>query len=140
MENYLSAGPLIIDQLKSEIPELANAIFSAADLEGVTEARQHAPALHVLYFGDRVIECRGSACTVEQLWYVVVVARNVKTQRSSEDARMEAGFIIKKVMKSLLGWRPSNEHDSLKRINGVSPAFGAGFAYIPLLFTTKLTA
>lgn len=140
MENYLSAGPLIIDKLKAEIPDLANFIFNTADLEGVSGAKQHAPALHVLYFGDRVLESRGPACTVEQLWYVVVVTRNVKTQITAEDARMEAGVLAKKVMLALLGWEPTNEHGAMKRTNGVSPAFGAGFAYVPLLFTTKLTA
>ena len=143
MENYLSAEPAIIARLKAMIPELVGA-FSASDLEGVAEAKQTTPAVHVLYYGDRVVEGNGRSSTgeiqcVDQVWYVVLAVRNARTQLTNEAARADAGPLALKVLKALQGWQPSPEHGPLKRVNGAGPGFKAGFAYLPFCFATRIT-
>ena len=144
MDNYLSAEQPIVDRIKELIPELGNSVFSAADLDGVSEAKQVHPAVHVLYYGDRVAEGMGRSSNgevqcVDQDWYVVLVIKNARTQITGEAARTDAGPLVIKLLKSLQGWAPSIEHSPLKRINGAKPGFKGGFAYLPFCFTTRIT-
>jgi hypothetical protein len=144
VDNYLSAEPLIIARLKAVVTELGGNVFSAADLDGVNANSQITPAAHVLYYGDRVAQGNGRSSTGEcqctdQVWYVVLAVRNAASQETGEDARLEAGILLKKIMKALQGWQPSPEHGYLIRGNGPAPGFKAGFAYFPILFTTRVT-
>jgi hypothetical protein len=143
MDDYLSAEPAIIARLKDQVPEMRGH-FSASDLEGVVEAQQVTPAVHVLYYGDRVVSGSGTSSTgemqcVDQLWYVVLAVRNARTPNTNEAVRADAGPLVSKVLKALQGWKPSALHGPLKRINGADPGFKAGFAYFPYLFQTRLT-
>lgn len=143
MENYLSAEELIVNRLKSELPELNGKVFSAADMEGVAESTQVTPAAHVLYFGDRVVDGNGRSSTgevqcVDQVWYVVLAVRNARTQLTGQAARADAGLLIKKLLKALQGWQPTVEHGPMKRVNGAAPGFKAGFGYLPFCFTTRI--
>lgn len=144
MDNLLSAEALITARLISQVPELLDSVFSAADLEGVTSAGQKTPAAHVFYFGDRIVEgpggrsSQGDMQCVDQVWYVVLAVRNVKTQATGVDARLEAGVLMKKVLKALQGFQLSPEHSPLKRVAGAPPGFKAGFLYLPLCFITRI--
>ena len=144
MDNYLSAESLIVDRLKALVPEFGPNVFSAADMEGVSEASQNTPAAHVLYYGDRVVEGQGRSSTgevqcVDQVWYVVLAVRNVRDQITGQATRAEAGPLLKKTLKALQGWAPSVEHGPMKRSNGAAPGFKAGYIYIPLCFSTRIT-
>lgn len=143
MDNYLSAEQLIVTRLKERVPELVGA-FSAADLDSVQEAKQTHPAAHVLYYGDRIVEGSGRSSigdcqTVDQVWYVILVVKNARTQLTNEAARADAGPLILKILKALQGWQPSPEHSPMKRVNGAAPGFKSGFAYLPFCFTTRIT-
>lgn len=144
MDDYLSAEELIKTRVKTQVVELATNTFSAADMAGVSEAEQFTPAAHVLYYGDRVAEGQGRSSNgecqcVDQVWYVILVFRNVRDTVTGQAVRAEAGPVIKKVLKALQGWQLTNEHGPLKRVNGPAPGHRAGFLYIPLCFTTRVT-
>lgn len=144
MDNYLGAESPIIERLKAMVPELGTYVFSTADMDGVTEASQFTPAAHVLYYGDRLVDGQGRSSTgevqcVDQVWYVVLVVRNVKDQTTGQAARIEAGPLLLKVLKALQGWAPTKEHGPMKRTNGASPGFKAGYIYLPICFTTRVT-
>lgn len=144
MDNYLAAESLIISRIKQMMPELGSNVFSASDLDGVSEAKQIHPAVHVLYYGDRVAEGTGRSSTgevqcVDQDWYVVLVVKNARTQITGEAVRVDAGQLIVKLLKALQGWQPSPEHNPMKRINGAKPGFKSGFGYLPFCFTTRIT-
>lgn len=143
MDNYLSAEPLILARLREKVPELVG-VFSAADLDGVLESKQCHPAAHVLFDGDRVLEGHGRSSDgvcqlVDQSWYVVLVAKNARTQLTGEAARHDIGPLIMKVLRALQGWSPSPAHGPLRRVSGARPGFKGGFVYFPLCFLTKVS-
>lgn len=147
MDNLLAAEQPIIQRIQQLMPELAG-VFAAADLDGVAESKQITPAVHVLYFGDVPVEGsgrsnNGEVQTLDQLWYAVLVVKNVRQQglRGGEESavRSAAGPLAYKLSKALQGFAPTLEHTPLRRVKGVAPGFKAGYAYIPLLFSTRIT-
>jgi hypothetical protein len=147
LDNYLVAEELIIRRLKFELgPDIY--VFSAADLATVKESMQFLPAVHVFYGGDIVSNVgeptpgrswRRDSQIADQQWYVAVVTKSARDNRQVTAGRVEAGVICMKVIGALQGFSLSSAHEPLKRVNGQSPFFKAGFAVIPLLFTTRMT-
>lgn len=144
MDNYLCTESAIIDRVKGQVPSLKG-VFSASDLDGVTEAQQITPAAHVLYLGDKVIETSngrsalGDRQEVDQVWAVVLAVRNARTQITGEAARADAGPLIVAILKALQGWKPETGFTPLKRTNAPGPGFKSGFGYFPLYFTTRVS-
>lgn len=144
MDNYLSAEQPIIDRITALVPGLVG-VYHAADLDGVADKKQFAPAVHVLYKGDRVVEGQGGRSTtgerqcVDQFWYVVLAVRNSRQAATGEPVRLDAGPLLTLILRALQGWAPTVEHSPLKRTSGVDAGFSAGYLYIPLLFTTRIT-
>lgn len=143
MDNYLSAEQPIIDRVAAMVTGLKG-VYSAADLDGVVEKEQFTPAVHVLFKGDRIVDGQGRSSNgekqlVDQLWYAVVAVRNVRANDIGKDARADAGAIVIQVLHALQGFKPTVEHDPMKRIQGVDPGYSKGFLYIPILFSTRVT-
>lgn len=144
MINYLSAEQPIKDKLKAAIPELA-AVYGAAELDDIPETQRQFPAVHVLYFDDKVITAGtgrstdGKCVVVDQSWYIILAVRNVKDQITGEAARKDAGPLAMKVLKAMQGFQPTIEHGPLMRTSGVRAGYKAGYLYLPFLFTTRVT-
>lgn len=142
MTNYLSAEAFIIARLREKAPEAVKAVLSAADLAGVAESKQVTPALHVLFHGyrpTRAVEgSRGAIQETEQTWVVVTAVRNLRTPKTGEHAREEAGPILSAVLAALQGWQPSPKHTPLELAGGPRAGFTGGYGYFPLAFTTRV--
>lgn len=141
--DFLAVGAEIQARLRAEFSGTAADtvhVLSAADLAGVTEERQLTPALHVVLQGYRPLEDRrdGRAARIEQTWLVVAVTRNVRSVRSGEDARHEAGRLALRAMTRLMGWRPPSAASPLSLAAAPGPRFVAGALYLPLALTTDL--
>lgn len=141
LTNYLAAEDLIVAQLQALVPEF-KAVLSAADLADVAEAAQVTPAAYVLYDGDEITTTAGDgmAQRVLQRWLVVVTDKNMRDTKTTKTARQQAGALVTKTLQALMGWQPSAEHGPLTRVAGFPPGFAAGYAYIPLVFTTEVIA
>lgn len=144
MDNYLAAEQLIIDRLKaafSALPALAGVhVLSAADLDGVEEARQLTPAVHVIYDGDDLGDSAGDGVDhiVRQRYLTVVVTRNVRGIKTGKAAREDAGVIVLATLGALGGWQPSSEHGEVVRIPGPRPTYRTGHQYIPIAWHTAV--
>jgi hypothetical protein len=144
--NYLAPERAIIDQLKEAVPLVNGNVFRAADVAMVKETSQVTPALHVVYAGDVVLPApagrttKGDAMTVDQQYYVIVVTKSAHETRTVAGARDWAGEITLSVLDALLGYEfMPGVFGPLKRVPGAAPTYTAGFAYVPFLFTTRLT-
>ncbi|MCL7422521.1 MAG: hypothetical protein M8364_16645 [Methylobacter sp.] len=145
MDNYLAAEDLIKQRLIATVPAIpARNVLSAADLDGVKEAGQATPALHVIYFDDDVPTKDGSSAgsgrdqITRQLWLVTLVVRNVR-DKAGAGIRNDAGLVIGSVLSSLQGWQPSAEHGPLQRRKSpYRPTYRNGFAYFTFLFSTQI--
>ena len=140
MENFLGAEALLIARLKVKVTGVRE-VLAAADLAGVAEAKQVTPALHVLFGGYRPTKASvdGRVQQTEQRWQVVVAVKNLRTPKTGEHAREEAGPLLLAVLEVLQGWRPSDEYTPFTLAAGAAPGFSRGYGYYPLAFTTLVT-
>jgi hypothetical protein len=136
--HYLALGDLIearLAALRPRWPQLA--ILPARDLAGVRESEQRLPAVHVLYAGDQLdaAQARGAIQTTDQGWLVVAAVRDVR-QPGVSAAQM--GELLDGLLTTLLGWRPSDAHSPLRRVQGPNPTYRGAVLYVPLLFRSRL--
>jgi len=141
LDNYLSVEPLIKARLQEAARELPK-VLAADDLEGVKEASQMTPAIHLLNLPDYIPQgkgdsaIRGKSQIVHQRWLTVIVVKNV---RDAAALRQAAGPLISGVIKALQGWKPSKEHGEMYRKDApYRQTYRNGFGYFPLLFTTRI--
>lgn len=129
----------IAERLKAALPGIS--VMTAADLASVTEDRQPAPALHVVYQSYRVLETRpdGKAAAVEQTWLVVAVARDVRDIRAGAASRLAAALVAEQALPHLMGWVPPGAAGPLLLSTPPKPAYANGITYLPLAFSVKTT-
>lgn len=145
--NFLAAEPEIVAQLKAALQGLPQEVhvLTSMDLLGVQEATQPTPAVHVLWRGFAVEECRadGAAARLRHTWAVVVAVRNVSTLGSGAAARAEAGELVARAGAALMGFRPKAKAVTgpMKLTNAPppKPSLNGGVLYLPLAFHLDTT-
>ncbi len=138
MSDYLALEGLIIDRLKTEMPELRQ-VSGWSDYTSIEEIKLPTPCAYVIYQGD-VIQGdagQGAAQRIEQQWGVVIVVRNV-AQRSGVGIREEAGPLMARVLALLMGWKPIPTDRPLRRMPSPPPEYSDRVGYFPLLFAAPM--
>lgn len=142
--SYLNAEQLIIQQLKDSVALVPDrSVLSAADLDGVLEAAQLSPALHVVLYDDvPVSRSHGVSANhqlIDQFWLVVLMIKNVKN-KSGEAARTDAGEMITQIIAGLHHYKMPQPYLKLVRVKAPYRAtYRNGFFYFPLMFKTRFS-
>ncbi len=144
--DYFAAEKAIVDRLTAQVPGIVK-IYTPFDLQGVIEASQASPALHVVYSGDVVGGTgpgqqagAGASKIVDQRWLVVLAVRTAAAQlQDTTDIRTKAGALIPSVLGALQGWAPVQWMRPLARISGPTAGYSSSFAYFPFLFEGRVT-
>lgn len=140
-ENYLLAEQLIIDRLRDQVPELAF-IDGSRSVQEVVSRAVPTPAALVLFGGDTVKAsdsgAMGAIQVVDQKWLIELVVRDDWAIESGSGERLQAGFLISKVIKALAGWYPSNEHREMRRTQAAIPVYEQGEGFYQLAFLTEV--
>jgi hypothetical protein len=107
----------------------------------VPEARQNAPAVHVIYGGHSVGEqiAGGRVQSVVQNWLIVCTARNAIAQGDPSPATIDAGRIAEVVLGALLGFDPLGNGAQLRLAEAPGPEYDGGYCYLPLNFRLRST-
>ncbi len=135
MIDHLAAEPLLVERLKSRLPATVQVMVSE-ELDGVRDASQFVPAVHVLYGGHRIGKAPYPGCEQRlQRWFCVVAVRN---RRSAAERKGEAGRIIASVEAALLGHKLSSEHTPLIGQDAPKPEYGPGVIYYILVYQTSI--
>lgn len=140
LSDYFAVEPKIVELLKTNEGILAiNTPFSVDDMLQITNV---APALNVIYVGDRVGDSagQGKANTVTQQWLIVLVVRDASSQLDeTSNIRKEADPLIRELLSKMQGFNPNvtGFRPFLRVDAGVQIGSSAGFAYFPFLFETK---
>jgi hypothetical protein len=136
-DNFLFLEPLIKTALREALDPRVH-VLSAAELEGVAEATQPTPAVHVLYRGYRVGESRmASHVNIEQTWLTVVACRQVRDVVGGADARALAGPLAAAVIDALHYTRFPNAKP-LRLAQAPAAGFSAGHFYLPIGWTAEI--
>jgi len=135
--DWLEAEEPIIARLRDKVPGARTVIgmseFSRAHIE------QNAPAVVVMYDGDRLPDSagEGQAVLAAQRWVVIVGVRNVRDAAAGGAARREAGPLLTAVIKALSGWAPGQMFTGFVRVTSPRAGYEPGFAWFGLAFETR---
>ena len=139
--NFLAPEPFIVARLKEALADLRPQVhvLTANDLALVKEESQPTPAVHVIWNGFRVKESRadGRVATLDHTWLVVAAVKNVRTLKTGEAARSEAGELAARAGAALMGFRPPNVAGPMRLSPSPSAGHSAGFVYLPLAFLVE---
>lgn len=140
LSDYFAVEPKIVELLETNKDILAvNTPFSVDDMLQITNV---APALNVIYVGDRVGDSvgQGQANTVTQQWLIVLAVRDASSQLDqTSNIRKEADPLIRELLNKMKGFNPNvaGFRPFVRVDPGVQIGSSAGFAYFPFLFETK---
>ena len=139
--NFLEPEPHIVARLKEAFAGRTPAVhvLTASDLAGIKEELQPTPAVHVIWNGFRLLESRadGKASRLDHTWLVVSAVRNVRTLKSGEAARSDAGELAACAGAALMGFRPPNVAGPMRLAPAPGAGHRAGFMYLPLAFLVE---
>ena len=139
--NFLEPEPHIVARLKEVLAGRKPAVhvLTAADLSGIKEENQPTPAVHVVWNGFRVLEARGDGAQarLDHTWLIVSTVKNVRTLKSGEAARSEAGELVAIAGAALMGFRPPNVAGPMRLAPAPGAGHNAGFVYLPLAFLVE---
>jgi hypothetical protein len=110
-------------------------VFSTADLAGVAEKDQAAPACHVVLLDYAPVGQVGAEVEWREIWCVWVVVKNVARKDRPAAQVAEATAIIDHALLALLSPMPG--HRPLKIVEGPVPDFSLTHAYFPLAFEAR---
>lgn len=136
MSGMLAIEPLLVERIRQVVNMPGLKVLTSAEMAGVKENAQPVPAVHVVYDGVSVREEKGLVEIVER-WITFVAVRNLRSTRSGEDARQDAGPILDSVFFALLGWQAEGVKPLLPS-TPPRPYFNAGYAYFPLAWSARL--
>ena len=143
--NYFAAEQAIVERLRDKVAGIVK-IYTPFDLQGVVEASQASPALHVVYAGDGVGGTQpgpqsgsGAGKAVDQRWLVVLAVRTAAAQlQDTTEIRVKAGEFVPQILDALQGWQPVEWMRPLARVGGPSAGYSSSFAYFPFLFEGRV--
>lgn len=144
LAHFLALGDLIKTRIGDQMPNEFKSIAHAADLKGVKDSLQPAPALHVLFMGTNTGPALPRAAKVawDQEWLTVVVTRSMKEAKSGAGAMELSGPLCGGLLAALTGWTPCDGVQPLEPIApGVPPLVTtAGTLYVPLRWRARITS
>ena len=137
---FFDLDPAIVDRLREVLPP-GTPVLTAEDLDGMEEAGQPAPAVHVIYDGYAVREQQRTVALTNQRWLVVAVVKHSGSgARAAAETKQRAAPLVLGVIDALLGWRPDVRPGTpgLKLATPPRPARRAPYYYFPTLFTADV--
>lgn len=137
LADYLFIGPLVVDRLADQVPDIPVELCETSD--DVLKADTRKRVLKVLWGGDLLgaDAAGGSAQALRQAW-LVMVALGVVPKVTNVRATA-AGPVMSQVHKALAGWTPAGAQRPFKRAQArVAPRFTEKSAVYPLAFEIQL--
>ena len=136
----LATGQHIVERLKSACPDAH--VFTAADLAGVAESAQIAPALHVLLLDYAPTETApGGSIRWEEVWCVVALVKHAARSARAAAQQDAACPLLDAAIRALSGYRyPLSEGvwGTLRIVPGPRPHFDSAFAYFPIALAANV--
>lgn len=132
---WASSEAAIIARLRARLPADVH-VGSMDDTNAVSEMRQRAPAVWVIYDGIRPGESANNSKSqqVIQEWYAVVTTRSAKGNGSNSTARDAASALCEQVIVSLIGHHIGGGK-YLRLGESPGPEYDAGYCIVPIAFT-----
>lgn len=136
--DFLAIGPRLVEKIKAATAGMSPAVhvLEAADLADVKAAKQHVPAVHVIYGGPlSVVEDQGLRVMLAHTWHVVCVVKHVGSTRTGQHARAAMGVLSGRVLPQLVGTKVDGAIYPIALARQQRGAwFDTGTQYLPFSF------
>lgn len=131
--DFMAIEPRLVDLVKQAVAGMSPAVhvLTAADLSSVQEAKQHTPAVHIIYGGYRIAQDIGLAWRLVHTWYAVTVVKSAAQVRSGAAGRQNAGQLAATVALALAGAAVDGAAEILTLISPPAPSYSAPYTYLP---------
>lgn len=104
--SLLGLEPLIIDRLRTEVPDID--IASVASIAGAMNLTKHMPFVVVTPAESDVVDSKSGRAGVEsQLWLVTLFHETMPDKRLKDAVFQDAGEALTRVFYALQGWVPA---------------------------------
>lgn len=139
IDDYLSAGPLIIQRLRTRVPDLIDIVPARTEADLMTTTLR-LPAAGVVYMGDIPgdTSVRGASQAVDQKWMVVLVLSSAVQGDGAAALMAQAGPLMLRALSALSGYSLSDHHRPLQRIPGPRHGYQSSRAFFPLQFKCQV--
>jgi hypothetical protein len=139
--NFFEVRAAIVDMLKGALPAGTH-VLTADELDGIGEASQPVPAVHVIYSGFRVVETppSGKSAVIDQDWLVVAVIKHAGDRaKAAREAGERVEPLVNGVLGALMGWRhAATGMRPLALTTPPEPQQRWPFYYFPLTFSARV--
>lgn len=139
--SFFAVRAALVDTLRAALPA-GTRVLTADDLDGVDEAKQPTPAVHVIYSGFRVLETTraGRTAIIEQDWLVVAVVKHAGDRaKACAEAGERVEPLVQAILDTLMGWRhDSTRMQPLTLAAPPAPVARYPFYYFPLAFSATV--
>lgn len=141
MSSFFAVRAALVDTLRAALPAHVR-VLTADDLDGVDEAKQPTPAVHVIYSGFRVVETArlGRTALIEQDWLVVAVVKHAGDRaKATAESGERVEPLIQTILDTLMGWRhDSTRMQPLTLATPPAPVARYPFYYFPIAFSATV--
>lgn len=123
-------------------PGVVRFVYDTREYAAVEEESQLVPAVAVIYNGYRAGEQEGHGAVqaVELEYLVVVVTRSSRETLRSSGAKAGASEVFHAAVQALTGWKAAPGMRRLILADAPGASYSdAGFTYLPIAFTTRIT-
>lgn len=137
----LRAGPVLVERLRSEVPELADVqLIEALNIDQVLAGDVRTPLGYVFFDGEEpVSEARDSRSVLaEQTWRVVLAVRN---HQQDHELGQEPGVLLTRMKRALRGYKAPPElglRSAFVRTSSPKPSYLKNINLYPLAYTVQL--
>lgn len=133
MADFFAVRDGIKARIEEQLPGIKKVYF-AEELEGLENAAQIVPAVHVLYAGYAPAQAERARVdiTLDQTWAVVLVVRQKPGEQSG-------GEMLDQIVQALHGYQPDAAVMKLELApSPFSPTYRPRVAFYPLAFQTRV--
>jgi hypothetical protein len=139
VSDFFAAELPLLERLKAKVPTAAT-VVSGVDMAGLQKMPFALPAIYVMFNEYRVTQQQilTGKVQVEEVWLIVVAARNLVTAQTGLTARQEAGPLLAQIIQAISGWMPEDSlyESPFKLIQGAPRWwYHDGLLHYPLAFS-----
>lgn len=145
--DYFAVEPLLVQHIKDNVANLID-VDTPFDIDDMLQNSNTAPAVSVIYYGDRMGDNlgKGTMTSQYQQWLIVLKVRDAAAQSGNTNSlRAYANPFILQLLECMQGFEPKKRLLELKAYrhfkradSPVGAGSSSGFGYFPFLFEVQM--
>lgn len=142
IENYFAVEPLIVEHIKTSMPDLLD-VSTPFNIDDMLDSANDDKTVSVIYYGDRMGDTsgKGKLTSQYQQWLIVLTVRDAGAQGGTTNSIREyANPLILQLLAAMQGFDPKVKayRQFLRADSPVTAGSDSSFAYFPFMFEIQM--